>query len=406
MLLRPSVCGLPTRTTVRYARYFRGCRRLVDGSDGEREGREAEPRRGPRRATPAGASHRHGTTTPRDRQRWIHSSVASDPHGVTSGPALIADEEGREARGRAGGGRLEREVGRQVVEPVGADRPDPADPQQGGRAVPVPDGTPRSQAASPRLERRSTTTERRRTPTTMSQGTAHPRSSSAVPPRRRHDEDHRSPDERPPTAAPRRRTTARARGTRRPPRASAAGRAARRAGRVVPSTEVAVVQQPRPPRAWRRPRRAPGRPSARCSRCPTPAAANGCRARRLVRLDTGSSSEPVFASHSVVMANGSGVERRPGPATASATGVSSTAVVSRLSTPWQTTARATKSNQSTATRPRPARAAWWPATSKTPARSQISAMTVIASRKTTIGPTRSTRGPATGRPPVTRGPRT
>src|SRR6202049_2199742 len=54
-------------------------------------------------------------------------------------------------------------------------------------------------------------------------------------------------------------------------------------------------------------------------------------ASRLVRLDTGSSRLAVLASHTVVMA--SGMTAMPARrASASITGVSSTAVVSRLST--------------------------------------------------------------------------
>src|SRR6266571_6889598 len=53
-------------------------------------------------------------------------------------------------------------------------------------------------------------------------------------------------------------------------------------------------------------------------------------ASRLVRLETGSSRLAVFASHTVVIASGKG-GISAGLATASITGVSSTAVVSRLS---------------------------------------------------------------------------
>src|SRR6478609_2667855 len=73
-----------------------------------------------------------------------------------------------------------------------------------------------------------------------------------------------------------------------------------------------------------------------------------------------------------------------------ATGVSSTAVVSRLSTTVHTTASPTMSSQSTSTRPLATRAAWCAMTSKRPDRSQISATRVIATRKTRIGATRST----------------
>src|SRR5262245_44964973 len=63
-------------------------------------------------------------------------------------------------------------------------------------------------------------------------------------------------------------------------------------------------------------------------------------ASRLVRLDTGSSRLAVLASHTVVIASGMGAmpERT---ASASITGVSSTAVVSRLRTVVLTAAKNT-----------------------------------------------------------------
>ena len=72
-------------------------------------------------------------------------------------------------------------------------------------------------------------------------------------------------------------------------------------------------------------------------------------------------------------------------ATASPTGVSSTAVVSSESTTVQPTASRAKSSHSAQARCRPACATQWPATSNTPARSATSAVTVMARRKTTTG---------------------
>src|SRR6478609_9346221 len=123
---------------------------------------------------------------------------------------------------------------------------------------------------------------------------------------------------------------------------------------------------------------------------PSPSASNRCSASRLVRLDTGSSSEAVLASQTVVMAKGTGLTSS-WRATAMTTGVSSTAVVSRLSTVVAPTDRATTSSHSAQVRCRPAREAQWPATSNTPAASAISATTVIATRKTSTGPTRVAR---------------
>jgi len=63
-------------------------------------------------------------------------------------------------------------------------------------------------------------------------------------------------------------------------------------------------------------------------------------ASRLVRLDTGSSRLAVFASHTVVIASGTAA-MPVRSARASMTGVSSTAVVSRLSTVVVTVAKST-----------------------------------------------------------------
>lgn len=75
------------------------------------------------------------------------------------------------------------------------------------------------------------------------------------------------------------------------------------------------------------------------------ASATRSAARRFVRLDTGSSRLAVFASQTVVMASGSAAIRAFG-ASARKTGVSSTAVVSRLSTRVVAVAKATQSRNS------------------------------------------------------------
>src|SRR3954466_14760202 len=70
-------------------------------------------------------------------------------------------------------------------------------------------------------------------------------------------------------------------------------------------------------------------------------------ASRLVRFDTGSSRLAVLASHTVVMASGTGaIPTRV--ASASMTGVSSTAVVSRFSVIVVSEAKATHSTNSAA----------------------------------------------------------
>src|SRR5437588_12478974 len=70
-------------------------------------------------------------------------------------------------------------------------------------------------------------------------------------------------------------------------------------------------------------------------------------ASRLVRFDTGSSRLAVLASHTVVMASGNGAILAFG-ASASITGVSSTAVVSRFRKIVMNEAKATQSTKSAA----------------------------------------------------------
>ena len=82
---------------------------------------------------------------------------------------------------------------------------------------------------------------------------------------------------------------------------------------------------------------------------PSPSSEKWCSASRLVRLDTGSSIEAVLASHTVVMTNGTAL--RPScRATAMTTGVSRTAVVSRLSTIVARQERSTSSSHSSGVR--------------------------------------------------------
>ena len=71
-----------------------------------------------------------------------------------------------------------------------------------------------------------------------------------------------------------------------------------------------------------------------------------------MRLDTGSSSDAVLASHTVVIAKGSG-GRSSCAARERTTGVSKTAVVSSDNTMVVTDARTTTSSHNTMTRPRP-----------------------------------------------------
>ncbi len=90
------------------------------------------------------------------------------------------------------------------------------------------------------------------------------------------------------------------------------------------------------------------------------------------------------ASQTVVIANSAG-EMPTCAARASATGVSSTAVVSRDSTMVEAVASSTINSQSAQVRPRPTRAARWAAASNTPAFWASWATTVIATRNTRTG---------------------
>jgi len=95
----------------------------------------------------------------------------------------------------------------------------------------------------------------------------------------------------------------------------------------------------------------------------------------------------VFASHTVVMAKGNG--GRPARwAVASTTGVSRTAVVSRLRNAVVTAATPRKSANSAPLRPRANAVTRVATTSKNSARAASSASTITAPRKTSIGRTR------------------
>ena len=109
-----------------------------------------------------------------------------------------------------------------------------------------------------------------------------------------------------------------------------------------------------------------------------------------MRLDTGSSSDAVPASQTVVKANSFG-GMSSWRAIARTTGVSSTAQVSRDSTMVSPVASTTTSSHSRQTRPRARCAASRAATSNTLALSASSAMTVTAIRKTSTGAIRATK---------------
>ena len=118
-------------------------------------------------------------------------------------------------------------------------------------------------------------------------------------------------------------------------------------------------------------------------------------ASRLVRLDTGSSRLAVLASQTVVIATGSGATSIRS-ASASMTGVSSTAVVSRLRTTVVAVANPTRRTKRYPRWPRAAIATRAATTSKTSARAASSASTTTAARKTRIGAIRPSVASASG----------
>jgi hypothetical protein len=107
---------------------------------------------------------------------------------------------------------------------------------------------------------------------------------------------------------------------------------------------------------------------------------------RFVRLDTGSSSDPVFANHTQVTANGNG-SRPARLAMEIATGAISTAVVSRLNTAVTTRHASADPTHSNQARPRAATSSPRPRTSKNPDRSHTSETTAMARRNTSTGST-------------------
>jgi len=127
---------------------------------------------------------------------------------------------------------------------------------------------------------------------------------------------------------------------------------------------------------------------------------SSCWASRLVRLETGSSSEAVLASQIVVSAKGSG-ETPLCRASRMTTGVSSTAVVSRERNTVLATASTTTSSQSSHVRPPPSRAARAAITRNSPASAASSVTTVMPTTKSSTGQTRSPSASAssTGRTP-------
>ncbi|MEG8035957.1 hypothetical protein QP157_11700 [Sphingomonas sp. LR61] len=115
-------------------------------------------------------------------------------------------------------------------------------------------------------------------------------------------------------------------------------------------------------------------------------------ASRFVRFDTGSSRDAVFASQTVVSANGIGGSptRRASEITI---GVSSTAVVSIDRNTVQSTARTTTAPHSPMVRPPPTRAATSASRSNTPASAASSATIVSPRTNPRTGRTRSARTP-------------
>ena len=121
-----------------------------------------------------------------------------------------------------------------------------------------------------------------------------------------------------------------------------------------------------------------------------PLAAN---ARRFVRFDTGSSSDPEFDR--CVQAYRCGLARASSlAAVANTTGVSSTTVASRLSTAVVTAATANTRASSRCGRPAAARASHAPQARNSPSSSHSCASTSTAARKPMTGPSRLACSPA------------
>jgi len=125
------------------------------------------------------------------------------------------------------------------------------------------------------------------------------------------------------------------------------------------------------------------------------------KASRLVRLETGSSSDAEFARwvHAYMYGRG---RMRSRAAVANTTGVSSTTVASRLSTAVVTAATAKTCTSSRRGRPRDPRASHAPQARKSPSSSHSCAITSTAARKPITGPSRcaSARASRPGIAPV------
>ena len=109
-----------------------------------------------------------------------------------------------------------------------------------------------------------------------------------------------------------------------------------------------------------------------------------------MRFETGSTSDAVFASQTVVSAKAAAAGRCARDEHDDRG--SSTAVVSRLRNAVLTTASRTTKSQSSHARPRAARAVRSATAAKTPASAASSATTVIATANSRIGQTRSADG--------------
>ena len=134
--------------------------------------------------------------------------------------------------------------------------------------------------------------------------------------------------------------------------------------------------------------------------CSGPTPRSSCSASRLVRFETGSSSDAVLAIHTVVSANGSG-DKPTCLARITTTGVNSTAVVSSERKIVPTIARASTRSQSNHALPRPQRAVRSAITLNRPASAASSVTTVIAITKNRMGQTllATARASAIGRIP-------
>ena len=188
---------------------------------------------------------------------------------------------------------------------------------------------------SPRWCSTSTTTDTATNPAAISQGTGSPGSSVGARHRATASSTAAATSETAHGGAPRAKSGPRATHTAAAQRSSTTSCGSGGGSTAYDRGEGAPVQEgdaaPGSPRRTRA--RAPRR-AARSRRGPSPWRSKVLSANRLVRFETGSSSEPVLAIHSVVTAK-TRASRSTCRATASPTGVSSTAVVSSESTTVQ-----------------------------------------------------------------------